>query len=337
MAPADPGQEVAVTGGEVVLRGQPELGHDDDLALRVVGEGRLRSHGDGVEALERLAREAHDLRPDERFGGLEPRERLEGAASGRQHVDHAVKPRPRRLRHGHDQRGLGHRTSIGGTNGPILTEIAPEVAARYADPPQHGEAIRLAQARTPTNVQLLQRVNGLDMQAASATTEAIRANPALGRFQFRARNTWIGGAENRSMIQDFYGAGREDMSRVVPFILTNGKPPVLLGQKEGANPVEFLLHALAGCVTTPFVLHAAARGVAIRKLSTELEGDLDVRGVLDLDPTTPAGFRQITIHFRCEADCSDEELADLVAFAQQYSPVCNTVCRPVPVTIERVS
>jgi uncharacterized OsmC-like protein len=187
------------------------------------------------------------------------------------------------------------------------------------------------------NVQLLRRVNGLDMNAASATIEAIRADPTLGQFQFRTRNTWIDGVENRSEIQDFYGAGREDTSRAEPFVFTNGEPPVLLGANEGANPVEFLLHALAGCVTTTFVLHAAARGVVIRKLSTELEGDLDLRGLLDLDPATPAGFRQITIRVHCEADCSDEELADLLEFSRQHSPVASTVGRPVPVTIERVS
>ena len=86
------------------------------------------------------------------------------------------------------------------------------------------------------------------------------------------------------------------------------------------------------------MLHVAPPDRGHRQiLFVELEGDLDVRGVLNLDPATPAGFRQVTIRFRCEADCSDGELADLMAFAQQHSPVCNTVCRPAPVTIERVS
>ena len=76
--------------------------------------------------------------------------------------------------------------------------------------------------------------------------------------------------ENRSTIRDFYGAGREDNSRTTRFEFTNGEPPVLLGDNEGANPVEFLLHALAGCVTTTFVLHATARGITIDELSTEL-------------------------------------------------------------------
>lgn len=177
-------------------------------------------------------------------------------------------------------------------------------------------------------------VNGLDMEAAFATVEAIRADPSLAQFSFRARNRWIGGGENVSTIRDFYGAGQEDTSREADFVFTNGEPPVLLGNNEGANPVEFLLHALAGCVTTTLVLHAAVRGIVIRELSTELEGDIDVQGLLALDEVAP-GYREIRIRMHVEADCPDDELDALLAFAQAHSPVCNTICRPVPVRIER--
>lgn len=178
-------------------------------------------------------------------------------------------------------------------------------------------------------------INGLDVDAAVATIAAIEADKSLAKFQFRARNTWINGGENRSVIRDFYGAGKEDSSRSTSFEFTNGEPPVLLGNNEGANPVEFLLHALAGCVTTTFVLHAMARGIVIRELSTELAGDLDLRGLLGLDDGVSPGYEQIRIRMHVKADCSDEALDDLLAYAQQHSPVCNTVCRPVPVAIER--
>lgn len=179
-------------------------------------------------------------------------------------------------------------------------------------------------------------LNGLDTQKMVETVGALKANPTLARFEFRARNRWISGGENRSTIKDFYGAGAEDMSRHEAFEFTNGEPPVLLGDNEGANPVEFLLHALAGCVTTTTVLHASARGITIKSLSTELEGDLDVHGLLGLDENVAPGYREIRIRMHVEADCSDEELDDLLKFAQNHSPVCNTVCRPVPVVIQRV-
>ncbi|MFO1097654.1 MAG: OsmC family protein [Xanthobacteraceae bacterium] len=180
-------------------------------------------------------------------------------------------------------------------------------------------------------------VNGLDTDAAAATIAAIKADKSLAKFQFRAVNKWVSGGENRSTIRDFYGAGQDDTSRTVPFEFTNGEPPVLLGNNEGANPVEFLLHALAGCVTTTFVLHAMARGIHIQELSSELVGDIDLQGLLGLDDGVFPGYEQIRIRFKVKADCTDAELDDLLGYTQKQSPVCNTVCRPVPVVIERAS
>ena len=180
------------------------------------------------------------------------------------------------------------------------------------------------------------RTNGLDMEALVGTVEAVSQDPSLGNFEFRATNQWINGGENRSRIKEFYGAGSEDESRTEAFEFTNGEPPILLGNNEGANPVEFLLHALAGCVTTTTVLHAAARGIQIESLSTELVGKIDVQGLLALDDSVPVGYEQIQIKMDIKADCSDEELDELLAFAKDHSPVCNTICRPVPVTVQRV-
>ena len=187
-----------------------------------------------------------------------------------------------------------------------------------------------------TNTAAPIRLNGLDMDALVGTLEAIKADPSLAQFEFRARNQWISGGHNRSQIRDFYGAGREDDSREEAFEFANGEPPILLGANEGANPVEFLLHALAGCVTTTTVLHAAARGITIRRLATELVGTLDVQGLLALDDDAPIGYRSIDITMDIEADCSDEELDELLSFARDHSPVCNTICRPVPVNVVRV-
>ena len=180
------------------------------------------------------------------------------------------------------------------------------------------------------------QTNGLDMEALVGTVAALKHDPKLAHFEFRATNQWINGGENRSRIKEFYGAGCEDESRTKAFEFTNGEPPVLLGANEGANPVEYLLHALAGCVTTTTVLHAAARGIQIKRLSTELVGTIDLQGFLALDSTVPVGYEQIEIKMDIEADCSDEELDELLAFAREHSPVCNTICRPVPVTVERI-
>lgn len=180
-------------------------------------------------------------------------------------------------------------------------------------------------------------INGLNVDQMTTTVQTLQDNRELAQFEFRARNTWISGGENRSTIKEFYGAGAEDTSRSTGWEFTNGEPPVLLGNNEGANPVEYLLHALAGCVTTTTVLHATARGIRIRSLSTELKGTINLEGLLALNDEVPAGYQDVAIQMQIDADCSEDELDDLLGFAQEHSPVCNTVCRPVPVRIERVS
>lgn len=178
--------------------------------------------------------------------------------------------------------------------------------------------------------------NGLNLEQMAGTIDALKNDPSLAQFEFRAHNHWINGGENRSTIKDFFGAGVEDTSRSEPFVFTNGEPPILLGNNEGANPVEYLLHALAGCVTTTTVLHAAARGIQIRKLSTELSGKIDVQGLIALGDSVPVGYESIRIKMEIEADATDEEIDALLSFAKEHSPVCTTVCQPIPVTLERV-
>jgi len=190
---------------------------------------------------------------------------------------------------------------------------------------------------TPTATQPATALNGLDTQKMAETVSALKADPTLAKFEFRASNRWVSGGENRSTIKDFYGAGGEDASRQEAFEFTNGEPPVLLGHNEGANPVEFLLHALAGCVTTTTVLHATARGIEIESLSTRLVGDIDLQGLLALDDV-PVGYKGIRIEMDIKAkNASDADLDELLQFANAHSPVCNTVCRPVPLVVERVT
>jgi organic hydroperoxide reductase OsmC/OhrA len=124
--------------------------------------------------------------------------------------------------------------------------------------------------------------NGVDTSVLFATLDAIKQQPDLARFQFRASNTWLDGAHNRSTIKSFFGAGQEDTSRTRTFTIDAGEPAVLLGTDTGPNPAEALLHALAACLTTSLVYVAAARGVRLTRVESTLEGDMDVRGALGL-------------------------------------------------------
>ena len=167
-------------------------------------------------------------------------------------------------------------------------------------------------------------------------SEPSRQTRTLARFQFRVRNRWIDGTQNRSTIKDFYGAGQEDRSRSKAFEIVHDEPPVLLGNNAGANPGESLLHALAGCLTTTLILHATARGIVIRELSTEIQGDIDLQGVLGLDETVDPRFEKINVRLNVKADCSDEELEKLFVYARDHSSIYRTITRPVPVVVERV-
>ena len=149
--------------------------------------------------------------------------------------------------------------------------------------------------------------NGVDTQKLFATLDLIKAQPELASFQFRATNRWIDGAHNRSTIQGFYAAGGEDTSRGEEFGLDAGEPAILLGTDTGPNPAEYLLHALAACLTTSIVYVAAARKVELTSVESTLTGDMDVRGALGVDDEPRNGFERIRVSFQRHRQCTGGE------------------------------
>jgi len=176
--------------------------------------------------------------------------------------------------------------------------------------------------------------NGVDTSQLFGTLDAIKGEPSLATFQFRARNRWIAGAHNRSTIRDFYAANQEDTSRENEFVLDAGEPAILLGSDTGPNPAEYLLHALAACLTTSLVYVAAARGVHLTEVESTLEGEMDVQGALGLSDDYRNGFEHIHVSFRIAGDAPEEKLKEVVARAQQRSAVFDMVTNGVPVTVE---
>ena len=172
-------------------------------------------------------------------------------------------------------------------------------------------------------------INGVNVEQLEANIHAIQGEPDLAKFQFRATNSWINGGHNRTTIKEFYGVGKEDTTRTEPFVLDADEPPVLLGEDQGANPVEFVLHALASCLTTSMVYHAAARGIKIDSVESRLEGDLDLRGFLGLSKDVRPGYQNLRVHFSVKSDAPAETLRELT----KHSPVFDIVSNPVPVVI----
>jgi uncharacterized OsmC-like protein len=175
-------------------------------------------------------------------------------------------------------------------------------------------------------------INGVNVKELFSTIDAVKGNPDIAKFKFRATNKWTGGTHNRAAIKDFYGALKEDHSReAIHFDLD--EPPVLLGKNRGANPVEYLLAALSGCLTTSLVAHASAKGIEIKGVKSRYEGDLDLRGFLGLSEDVPVGFQNIRVYFKIDADIPDEQKEELVRMAKKHSPVFNTISKSAPVSV----
>jgi len=179
--------------------------------------------------------------------------------------------------------------------------------------------------------------NGVDTQQLFGTLDAVGHHPELGAFTFRATNRWINGAHNRSRLQGFYGAGREDDTRREAFVIDAGEPTVLLGTDSGPNAAEYLLHALAACLTTTIVYCAAARKIRLTEIESTFEADMDVRGCFGLDPEVRNGFKAIRATFRVNGDASDEKLRALVTHAQKRSAVFDMLTHGVPVSVDAVT
>src|SRR5215467_6083056 len=173
-------------------------------------------------------------------------------------------------------------------------------------------------------------VNGVGVEALLTTMDAIQATPSFAKFNFRIRNRWNDGARNQSIVETFYGAG-QNLSHPEPFAVEADEPPVLLGRDEAPNPVEYLLHALAACLTTSMVYHAAARGIQIEQVESSFEGDIDLHGFLGLDPSVRKGYQGIRVVFRIKADVPGEQLQEIVQLGMRFSPVFDSVTNGVPV------
>ena len=178
-------------------------------------------------------------------------------------------------------------------------------------------------------------VNGVNVDELLGTIASIKSAPVIGDFKFKASNKWINGGLNRTTINKFYGAQKE-LSHKEPFELDADEPPLLLGEDQGPNPVEYALTALAACVTTSIVYHAAAKGIKLKSVESKLEGDIDLRGFLGISKDVSPGYKEIRMNFKIESDAPAEQMKELIEFAPSLSPVFNTITRAVPVKVKLV-
>ena len=183
------------------------------------------------------------------------------------------------------------------------------------------------------NLEIKNVVNGVNVDELFGTIDAVKETPVVAKFRFRAQNEWMGGGHNRTTVKNFFGTQQEHEHKA-PFVLDADEPPVLLGKDLGPNPVEYALTALAACVTTAIVYHAAAKGIAIRSMESRLEGDIDLQGFLGIRDDVPRGYKEIRMYVKIDADAPPEKLEEIVRLGPTYSPVYDTITRPVPVKVQ---
>src|SRR6266508_6570756 len=174
--------------------------------------------------------------------------------------------------------------------------------------------------------------NGVDISTLFATLDAVKGNPDIAKFQFRATNHWVSGTHNQSTIHGFYGAGQELTHREASTFDAD-HPAVLVGADNGPTPVEYLLHALAACLTSGLANIAAARGVNLTSVESTVEGDIDLLGILGLSDKVRNGYQQIRVSLHLEGD-DPEKLRRVVEQSRLRSAVYDVLTNGVPVAIE---
>jgi uncharacterized OsmC-like protein len=175
--------------------------------------------------------------------------------------------------------------------------------------------------------------NGVDTPKLFATIGAVASQPTLAQFRFRAQNHWVGGAQSRTTIAGFYGVGAE-MQHDAPFQASADHPKILCGEDNAPAPVEWVLHALAACLTAGIANISAARGVTLHSVECSVEGDIDLQGILGLSDKVRNGFQAIRVNYMVKGDAPEEKLRQIVDQARARSAVFDILTGHVPVTIE---
>jgi uncharacterized OsmC-like protein len=174
--------------------------------------------------------------------------------------------------------------------------------------------------------------NGVDTPKLFATVAAVADQPSLAQFRFRAEGRWMGGTHSRSTISGFYGVGGE-MKHAASFQADADHPGVLCGEDQGPTPVEWVLHALAACLTAGVANISAARGVTLNSVECKVEGDMDLRGILGLPGDVRNGFEAIRVSFKVAGDAPAEKLQAIVEQSRARSAVFDILTKGVPMSI----
>jgi uncharacterized OsmC-like protein len=174
--------------------------------------------------------------------------------------------------------------------------------------------------------------NGVDVAALFGALDAVKAQPEAAKFQFRAENEWISGTHSRSRIHEFFGLGAEQTHRQA-HVYDADHPEQLVGTDVGPSPVEFLLHALAACITAGIGNIASARGIELTRVRSTVTGDIDLVGLLGVDESVRNGYQSIDVRLVIEGDAGADELRKVVERSIARSAVYDMLTNGTAVTV----
>jgi len=174
--------------------------------------------------------------------------------------------------------------------------------------------------------------NGVNVEALLGAREALTQAPEAAQFQWRARCEWKNGTHSNSTVEGFFGLGEEQKHRT-RYTFDVDHPEVFASEDNGATPVEFVLVALAGCLTAGVAAVAQNREIQLNKVSATVEGEMDVRGILGMDSDVRNGFSNIRVSYDIDANASPADIKALVAQSQKRSAVFDLITNPTDVTV----
>jgi uncharacterized OsmC-like protein len=175
--------------------------------------------------------------------------------------------------------------------------------------------------------------NGVNVEFLLTARDALATQPEGANFKWRVSNSWVKGTHSSSTVQGFFGLGEEQRHRS-QFQFEGDHPELFSSEDEGATPVELLLVSLASCLTAGVAAVAQNREIQLRSVTATLEGDMDIRGILGVDPEVRNGFNQIRVTYSIDADASPDDIRALVAQSQKRSAVYDIVTNPTNVIVE---
>jgi uncharacterized OsmC-like protein len=175
--------------------------------------------------------------------------------------------------------------------------------------------------------------NGINLPALLEARVALDDDPSLAQFVWRATSRWENGTHSYTTIEKFIGLGGEQSHRT-EFGYDADHPECFASEDHGPTPVEFVLVGLAGCLTAGIASVAQMRNIQLRAVTATLEADMDLTGVLGMDPNMRNGFGAVAVHYRIDADATPEDIEALVAQSQKRSAVYDIITNPTNVVVD---